>query len=74
LRAPRIVINESVVEAENVLTVACPACGSAVNAVVDGDKARWACPQCLLVGVAPAVPVQLPLLVLPFPALPPASA
>jgi hypothetical protein len=52
----------------------CPACGDAVNAVLDGHKARWACTHCQVIGVTPVSAIQLPSLDLPFFALPPASA
>jgi hypothetical protein len=57
------------------IEVPCPACNSAVTAVLDGEKARWACTSCQIVGISALSAVQqLPLLTLPFFALPPASA
>jgi ribosomal protein S27AE len=56
------------------IEVPCPACGHGVTAVLDGQKARWACPHCQVIGMTTLSSVQLPLLDLPFFALPPASA
>jgi ribosomal protein S27AE len=74
LRRPRIVIIHVSMEQLPQLAIACPACGGSVTAVVDGEKARWACPRCLLVGAATAIAIELPLVGLPFAARPPASA
>jgi ribosomal protein S27AE len=56
------------------IEVPCPACGEGVNAVLDGQKARWACTHCQVIGVTALSAIQLPLLQLPFFAMPPASA
>jgi hypothetical protein len=56
------------------IEVPCPACGHGVMAVLDGHKARWACTDCQVIGVTALSSLQLPLIQLPFFALPPASA